>query len=398
MLARFTLVSVVLLALTVARAAEPVAYEVPKSWEKIHDGPATYPLLTARGGYAVWVDQRRGTHVTPAPRAISSIFTLYRQKEGEKEPEKLDERTTTGSLATIVGPKGEIAWGYFANADTVFLPGKKPLKLPRDAYYAARHFTADGLVCAADRFSQEKEFQSAIVLFPIDREKGELGEPRFLRKWFRTEADGVQFDFSHGKVFLRGDYVAYTGRGVRTAKVDFPKSLTEVWDVKNQKRVWRAEEEHDAADDEYVYTFRSDKGVIRRALAGDGRGKELTLPKEMVRFDFRPPKLFAIVRQDKEWLAVVLDINTGERVEYDLRVPHGQQVFTRYASGTGEVFALNSNPNDLKQSAVIGIGYDAETDTLRTHVNGAVYTVPAAKRVPAAEKPKWEPLPDKKEK
>jgi hypothetical protein len=362
---------------------------------KLHDGPEALPLFHARGGYAVWVDQRR-VHPGPGlePRAIAHTFTIYRQKESDKEPEKLDERSTTGSFVALVGPKGEIAWGYFANCDTVFLPGQKPLKLPTDARYAAKHFTTEGLVCAGDRFTKEKEFQSAIVLFPIDREKGELGEPRFLRQWSRVPVeDGFQMDFSYGKVFWRGDYVAYTGTLHGGRKDRFAKDATEVWNVKTQLPVWRADEIHDVADDKYVYTFRSDKGVIRRALAGKGEGEELALPKELTRFDFQPPKLFGIEKRDKEWVVTVLDINTGERAEYDVRVPDGQQVFARYASGTGHEFALHTNPNNLERSAVIGLAYDVDTDTLRTRVNDAVYKVPPAKRTPAAEKPKWELLP-----
>jgi hypothetical protein len=204
MLQRFALVAVLLSALPAAAddndPPKPPPFDVPKSWQKEYDGPNAPVFLFARGGYAVWVDQVHGKHLSPAPRAITYTFNTYRQKAGVKEPEKLDTRGSTGTVVALAGPKGEVAVGFFGNYDTIYLPGEKPLKLPKDQYHTAHHFTREGLVCTLERYA-ETRYQNAVVLLPISTDPAKLGEPRILRKWFdQIGADGFQPDFRHAKL------------------------------------------------------------------------------------------------------------------------------------------------------------------------------------------------------
>src|SRR5262245_17222211 len=134
---RFALLAVLLSALPAAADDKPPPFDVPKSWEKLHDGPNAAAFLHTRGGYTVWIEQMRGTHVSPAPRAILYTYNVLRQKAGDKEPETLQTLSTTGTVVTLAGPKGEVAVGEFAHCEAVYLPGHKPLKMPADARYTA---------------------------------------------------------------------------------------------------------------------------------------------------------------------------------------------------------------------------------------------------------------------
>src|SRR5262249_44725432 len=143
--------------------------------------------------------------------------------------------------------------------DTIHIPGKAPIKLPEGIQHTAHAFTADGLLCTAYRYGRGKNDagQNAVVFFPIDREKGQLGEVKLLRSWFgRSGAGGFVPEFSHGRVFHRGDFLAYTGTVV-PAEVPLRKgatrNVTEVWDARNDKLVWRELGVLEAADDKYAY-------------------------------------------------------------------------------------------------------------------------------------------------
>jgi len=207
---RFLIASTILALLPTLCAADEPKFQVPKSWQKVTTGLPAGPFLTARDGYAVAIGSAivKGTEHN---RAQSFTNTVYRFKVGSDKPEELEQRVTTHVLVALLGPKGMIATGHFADYDTIHLPGHKPIKLPKGVRFVAHHFTADGLVCSGEIFRDGK-YHSEIVLFPLDLNQGELSETQVLQGWFPTVgADGFKPDYTYGRVFYRGDFVAYTG-------------------------------------------------------------------------------------------------------------------------------------------------------------------------------------------
>ncbi|MBN9121542.1 MAG: hypothetical protein J0I06_20735 [Planctomycetes bacterium] len=383
---------IALVTLPFAAAADEPKFQVPKTWQKADVGRAAWHSLTALDGYAVWIDKVivKGTEHN---RAQSFTNTVYRLKAGSEKPEQIDQRVTTHGLVALLGPKGAVATGYFGDCDTVHLPGHTPISLPRGVRFQAHHFTADGLVCTGELFRDGKH-HNEIVLFPLDRQNGTLGEIRALQEWFPAVGlDGFKPDFYHGRVFLRGDFVAYTGELPDPArKVGFNKRAVEVWDVRNKKVAWREEYATlEAADDRYAYWFPDPNAVARRALDGKTRAEILALPKGTVRLEVRPPRLFALVPREngKEWVLTRLDLSTGERAEYDLRVPDDRQLISVSGSGSNRMIAVRADGDHLP------LAFDAATGELRTLWKEALYTIPVAERFPAVE-PKWEPLPKPK--
>jgi hypothetical protein len=380
-----------------AAADDKPAFVIPKSWEKVYAGPAPGLALSVRGGYAVGIGKVLVPH-TREFRAQSFTETLYRFKAGDTEPEKLDERVTTHGLVALLGPGGEVAAGWFANCDTIYIPGLKPIPLPKDAQYAAHHFTREGLVCTAERFVNPKH-ERAVVLLPIHRGQNALGDVRVLRPWFADPAaDGFQPEFNHGRVFWRGDFVAYSGTlPDPTRKRGFSKTVTDVWDVRNEREGWREEEAFfEAADDTHAYWFPESNVVARRVFIGKQKAEQCALPKETIRLAFDPPKLFALVKQDREWVLTLFDLKTGGRAEYDLRAPDRRQVTGVAGSGPNSWATVFLHPTDPDHRASLPIGIDAATGEVRVLHDKVVYKVPAAKRMKADAKPKWEPVPPAK--
>jgi len=373
-------------------AADEPKFQVPKSWQKVTTGLPAGPFLTARDGYAVAIGSAivKGTEHN---RAQSFTNTVYRFKVGSDKPEELEQRVTTHVLVALLGPKGMIATGHFADYDTIHLPGHKPIKLPKGVRFVAHHFTAEGLVCSGELFRDGK-YHSEVVLFPLDLNQGELSETQVLQGWFPTVgADGFKPDYTYGRVFYRSDFVAYTGElPDPTRRRGFNKPAIEVWNVRNKKVAWREEYATlEAADDKHVYWFPDPDAVARRSLDGKTKAEMFALPKGTVRLEIQPGRLLALVPKDKgkEWVLARFDLTTGERAEYDLRVPDDRQLIAVSGSGANRMISLRVDGWQLP------LAFDPATGDVRTVWNQALYTIPVAERF-AAEKPKWEPLPPPK--
>lgn len=376
-----------LAAVPLSAGADEPKFQPPKSWQKA-DAKLTAPVaeLNARDGYAVWVD-RVIVKGTEHNRAQSFTNTVYRLKVGDEKPEQLAQQVTTHGLVALLGPRGAVATGYFGDCTAIHLPGHKPIALPKGVRFQAHHFTADGLVCTGELFRDGK-YHSEIVLFPFDRKDGFLGDTRVLQAWFPSVGpDGFKPDFYHGRLFLRGDHVAYTGELPDPArKLGFNKPATEVWDVRNQKVAWRQEYATlEAADDKYAYWFPEPDAVARRALDGKTTAEMLRLPKGAVRLTVEVPRVVALMPKGKEWVLTRFDLTTGERAEYDLRIPDDRQLIHVWGSGAHKTVALRV-PGDL-----LPLAFDPATGAVRTIWKNALYEVPVAERFPN-DKSKWEPL------
>lgn len=373
-------------------AADLPVFQVPKTWEKVDAGRAApMGLLTARDGYAVWVESG---HVpgTENLRAWLYTSTVYRHKLGDKAPEQLVQRGSSNTLVALLGPNGMVATGWFANCEQIHLPGHKPIALPKGAYYGPHAFTAGGLLCGAT-YASAKEYQNAVVFFPINRDKGAIGEMQVLRSWPREPApDKFVPELSHGRVFLKGNYLVYTGRATDPPRRNDYTSdnVTEVWDVRAGKVVWRESGALQGADDTHAYWFVDTNIVVRRALDGKTKAEQLKLPGTLQQIDVQPPKMFALIERDKEWVLTHFDLTTGGNVEFDLRVPHTGHQF-HWISGGG---ATQSVRIDI-DGAQLPFSLDAATGEAKTVWAGTAYKIPVAKRVPAG-KPKWEPLAEMK--
>jgi hypothetical protein len=389
---RYLIASTILALQPVVCSAEEPKFQVPKSWQKVSTGPAAWRSLTARDGYTVGIDKAivKGTEHN---RAQSFTYTVYRYKIGTDKPEQLEQRGSTHVFIALLGPKGMVATGHFADCDTIHLPGHKPIKLPKGVRFTAHHFTADGLVCSGEIFRDGK-YHSEVVLFPLDLNQGELSETQVLQGWFPSVGlDGFKPDYTYGRLSLRGDFVAYTGElPDPTRKRGFNKPAIEVWDVRNKKVAWREEYATlEAADDKYVYWFPDPDAVARRALNGKTKAGIFTLPKGTVRLEIHPGRLLALVPKDKgkEWALARFDLTTGERAEYDLRIPDDRQLIAVSGSGPNRLISLRVNGGQLP------LAFDAATGDVRTVWNQTLYTIPVAERF-ASEEAKWEPLPPPK--
>lgn len=383
-----------LLALFAFASLLPAA-DPPKNWEKLHadaDKPGAAARL-ATGDYTVWVDKAL-VESTAQNRAQSFTETLYRLKTGDKQPEKLEQVVTTHGLYPLVGPKGEVANGYFADCRTLYLPGRKPIPMPKgDVRYAAHEWTADGLVCTAERYvPKDRRYEVTVQRWPIDKDKNALGEVVTLRPWTAQTDDGFKPDNTHGRVFARGRYLVCTGTVPNPERPGFPQRATEVWDTKAEKAVWTARVTVEGADDTHAYWMPEAGVVARRPLDGSGAAEQLAIPKDAVRFDFRPPHLFALVKQEKEWVLTRFDLGTGGRVEYDLRLAGDKPNFTFASSGPTKFFSVWMEG----KKEVTPVGLDATSGEVRAIRDRTLYRLPPGKKLPADAKPKWEPLPDPK--
>ena len=132
--------------------------------------------------------------------------------------------------------------------------------------------------------------------------------------------------------------------------------------------------------------------VSVRRLDGTGKAEQFALPKESIRFDVRSPKLFALVKQEKEWVLTLFDLTTGDRAEYDLRLSGAKPGF--YISDSGPVRHY-SVWLDRDRKGAMPLGLDAIAGEVRIVRDKTVYRIPVAKKLPADAKPKWE-LPSEK--
>lgn len=172
--------------------------------------------------------------------------------------------------------------------------------------------------------------------------------------------------------------------------------MTEAWDVKTVKLVWREEGTLEAADDTHAYWFTTSDTIARRTLDGKSQVEQLFLPKDVIRLDVQPPKLFALVKHDKdvvkqlsERVLTRFDLKTGEQIEYDLRVD-GRHVVVGGGSGSSRYVTVRLDDLNLP------LGLDASTGDARTIHDKVVYRIPQSKEIPATEKPMWGPLAEPK--
>lgn len=376
-----------------AVAADPLP-EPPKAWEKLAETHG-HMLLFARDGYGAGISAElvKGTE---QKRAQSFTYTLYRYKQGDKEPRALDRRVSTHWLVGDLGPGGAIVTGWFANADTVHLPDHKPIKLPNGKVrFAAKRFTADGLICYGEMFVDSK-YRHEIVLFPIDRRLGALGETKVLRNWFVHGSDGFTLEFGHGNLIARGNHLVYDGQVPNAARPGFPDRGIEAWDVKTEKVLWReANASVEGIDDTHAYWWNGD-AVVRRALAANSKAEVLALPKGTQRIELHPPFVMAFVAKEQTDDVAVFDLRTGERREFGLsrwrttqQSPSGDHYMRQRAwyvplPGTGE------------KGPLAQVRMDPATGEMRAAYNGALYKVPPTSGDVPKEKPKWVPLPGAK--
>lgn len=387
------LLLLITLASQVVAAADPPP--VPKTWEKLAAGGTRESTIAVRGDYTMWVDK---VTIPSTDRAQSAVETLYRMKAGDKEPEKLDTHTGTHGLYPVLGPGGEIANGWFADCQTLYVPGLKPIPMPKDARFAAHEWTKDGLVCTAERYSAaDKANETAVLLYPIDRAKNLLGERKVLRPWMLAGQGGFTPDWTHGRVFARGNFVTLTGTVPNPDRPGFPLSTSEVWDIKQSKMAWREKITVAAADDTHAYWWV--ERLTRRRLDGIGKTEQVELlagAKESVGLDFQPPKSFALVKQEKEWVLTHFDMTTGDRAEYDLRLPGAKPGYNFSGSGPVRHYSvwLDGDASNGWHNGM-PLGLDVGTGEARIIRDKTVYRIPVAKKLPADAEPKWEPIPAK---
>lgn len=371
-------------------AADPLP-EPPKTWEKLAESKQAHALLFARDGYSASI----GANVvkgTEHNRAQSFTYTAYRYKQGEKEPTALESRQSTGWLMGDLGPGGALVTGWFANADTLHLPGHKPISFAQEKVrFAAKGFTANGLLCYVESYLDGKYYYE-IAELPIDFKAGKLGDPKPLRKWFAQGEDGFSLEFGHGKLFTNGGALVYDGQVPNAARPGFPHRGIEAWDVKAEKVLWRAADASvEAVDDAHAYWCRGDP-VTRRALAADAQAETFALPKGTQRIELHPPFLFAFVAKEKTDDVAVFDLRTGERREFGLARSRATQ-----QSPTGDHYMRQSAwyvplPGSDDPKALAQVRMAPTTGELRAAYNGALYKVPPTSRDVPKEKPKWDPV------
>lgn len=369
-------------------AADPPTFAPPKSWEKVAAGGSPQTAVSVHDRYTVWTDKVL-VEATARNRAQSFTETLFRLKTGDKAPEQLEQVVTTHGTFALLGPDGEVASGTFADCRTLYLPGLRPIPMPKDVRYAAHQWTKDGLVCTGERYVKKAgQYELTVLRLPIDRAKNELGEPTVLRPWLPVGGDGFSPDFAHGRVFARGNFVALTGTvpyPERTKRPGYTKPFTQVWDIKGGKAAWQDEVTVEAADDTHAYWFPTPDTVARRPLDGSGSVEQLALPKGTIRLDVQPPKLLALVKREKELVLTRIDLSTGDRSEYDLRAPGGKPAFGFAGGSSTRSFIVNVEP-ELR----VPVGLDAARGEVRAVWENAVYRIPEGKATKPDAKPKWE--------
>jgi hypothetical protein len=372
-------------------AADPLP-EPPKTWEKLDDSKYAHMLLFARDGYAAGIGANivKGTEHN---RAQSFTYTAHRYKQGEKEPTALESRQSTGWLMGDLGPGGALVTGWFANADTLHLPGHKPYSFAQEKVrFAAKGFTADGLLCYVETYLDGKYYYE-IALFPIDFKAGKLGESKPLRKWFAQGEDGFSLEFGHGNLFTNGGALVYDGQVPNAARPGFPDRGIEAWDAKTEKLLWReANASAEGIDAGHAYWWNGN-AVVRRALVANSKAETFALPKGTQRVELHPPFVMAFVAKEKTDDVAVFDLRTGARREFGLARSRATQ-----QSPSGNHFMRQKAwflpvPGTDDKMALAQVRMDPATGELRAAYNGALYTVPPTSTDTPKEKPKWVPVP-----
>jgi hypothetical protein len=387
---RHTFAVLALLVVGRASAADPLP-EAPKAWEKVAESKYAHVLLFARDGYAASIgsDVVKGTEHN---RAVSYTYTAYRYKQGEKEPTALESRRSTHWRMGDLGPGGALVTGWFANADTLHLPGHKPFAFAQEKVrFAAKGFTAAGLLCYVETYLDGK-YCYEIAEFPIDFQAGKLGESKPLRKWFAQGGDGFSLEFGHGNLFTNGGALVYDGQVPNAERAGFPHRGIEAWDVKSQKLLWReANASIEGIDGTHAYWYRGNE-ILRRALVADAKAETFALPKGTQRIELHPPFVFAFVPKEKTDALAVFDLRTGERREFGLSRSRAAQQSPGGNHYMRQKAWFVQLPGTDDKNALAQVRMAPATGELRAAYNGALYAVPPTSRDVPKEKPKWEPV------
>ncbi len=397
-------VAVVVWAIHGAFACEPSGLQAqdkewkpPEGWKKVAAAQfAEIGSLLARDGHLCWMESRLVPE-TARFRAPSFERRLYRLRLGEAKAEQVYRTVSTGLIEPLMGPGGAIATMFDYPEQHLFLPGQPPAKLPQVEAYHPKEFTSGGLLCHAQRYSgQGGYYDSSLALIPIVEGKARADDPQVLLPWGVGELSPQ--NFQRWGTFRRGDYLisALPGPAAATSKPGKSgkrpgRPMLTVWDVKKKAKVWDVEGIPIAADDRHVYSYsRADQALVRRSLAGPGEGSQWAAADLDYILDFRPPKLLGLFREKREWVLSLLDVDTGDRSDFDVRIS------TSYTDPAGGLDTQN-RPLYLRiegsHAAYLGIARDAETGALYAGRGAAIYEVPVVTRRKASEPPNWKRLP-----
>jgi hypothetical protein len=373
------------------QAVPDKGWKPPPGWKKVADAQLTQvQALLARDGHLCWVESRLVPE-TARHRAPSYDRRLYRLRLGAGKPEQLYKQVSTGTLEALLGPGGAVVTRFDYPRQTLFLPGQPGLELPQVEGYHPQQFTPRGLLCYAQRYRRKGNHEGSLTLIPIVGGKGHLNATQQLLPWVEGSLGHLGRDFQHTDAFRTVGYLVHAHSPIRGPKGQFGKVRTAVWDEKNQRQAWTAEGPPLGADDRYAYS-RTPAGIARRPLAGKGEGAQLALADLGAIINFQPPKLLALFRKGNEWVASLLDLNTGGRAEFDLRLPKETQVATGRSGRVSRPFHAWVPAPTGGRIGVPAAG-DAREGALFAARGGAIYQVPIVRREQAKAPPGWEPLP-----
>jgi hypothetical protein len=186
-------------------------------------------------------------------------------------------------------------------------------------------------------------------------------------------------------------YVVHAHSPIQGPKGQRGPLRTAVWDEKNQRQAWTAEGGPVGADGRYAYTVTYE-GIARRPLAGKGEGSRLALPDSGVIIDFQPPHLLALFRKGKDWVASRLDLSTGDRTEFDLRIPRTARGAVRRSYSIRSP-VLTWFPAPTGGHIGVPAAGDAGEGALFAAHGKAIYRVPVVRHERAKSPPDWKPLP-----
>jgi hypothetical protein len=390
-----------LFALVAPLAARPEAeWKVPKTWKKVADAQLTSPeKLVAHDGWLAWTE-RKLIEETRYHRAQSFDQRLYRWKVDGRKVESLHQINDTGHFWPLLGPNGAVVTRELYPKQWLFLPGQKPVELPRVEAYRPMEFTSDGLLCHAQRYSGKAGLEeSAITLIPITRGKAQPDDVRRLLPWVTHERK--YSSFSDHAIFRRRGRLVYV---LSEPETEPPKDwrirrkpFLTVWDESKKTKAWEVEDSVPiAADARFVYSWDG-KALVRRPLDGKkGEAGKLTIPGLSVVVDFASPaKLFGLFTQkDGSWTAKAVDLSAGTVTPYELAVPERAHVPLQYFS---EYCMTPGSPRYLRgivgENEMLPVAWDSTSGALYAAHGSAIYRVPAVEKQKAERfTVKWEVL------
>jgi hypothetical protein len=368
----------------------------PEGWKKVTAAQfAKIGAIMARDGYLCW-EESRLVPETAQNRAQSFERRLYRLRLGEPKAEEVYRTVTTGLIEPLLGPGGAIATRHDYPQQHLFLPGQPPVKLPQVEGYHPKEFTSGGLLCHAQRYhGSGGYYESSLALIPIVEGKARVEAAQLLLPW--VVGDLAPAGFNRWGTFRRGDYLIYGLQGLgiagKSGKRKPGKPMLTVWNEKTKSNRWDAEGIPIAADDRYVYSSEgagTAGALVRRLLAGHGEGSRLSVPELDFILDFRPPKVLGLFRQKEEWVLSLLDLESGERADFDVRVP--ASVSAPAAGADAQNRPLYLRP-DGQYQPFLPIARDADKGVLYAARGTGIHEVPVVARRRVIDRPVWEPLP-----